>query len=59
VKSGGGHIRADELRTITVVYTCSNNGMLKACACPGDPEIARMMEVYLSVGMEKSRSYAE
>ena len=33
----GVPIRADAVRTVTVVYTCSNNGMLKACACPGDP----------------------
>ena len=33
----GGHVWGDEARMITVVYTCSNNGMLRACACPGDP----------------------
>ena len=33
----GGRVWADEVRTVTVLYTCSNNGMLRACACPGDP----------------------
>ena len=59
MKSGGVRARANELRTNTVVYTCFNNGMLKACACPGDPEIAGRVEAYFSGGMEKSRSHAE
>ena len=32
----GGYAWADEVRTVTVVYTCSNNGTLRACACPGN-----------------------
>ena len=50
----GGRVWADEVKTVTVVYTCSNNGMLKACACPGNPRggLARRASVLREIRSE-------
>lgn len=50
----GVHVWADEVKTVTVVYTGSNNGMLKACACPGNPRggLARRASVLREIRSE-------
>ncbi|MFH1007679.1 MAG: metallophosphatase [Candidatus Latescibacterota bacterium] len=50
----GGSVRAEELRTVTVIYTSCNNGMLEACACPGNPRggLARRAQLIRDIRAE-------